>query len=93
MKYRIEDIESQLLAGEDSDWEFKQVEFEGDWPKSPARKDWADEITAFANATGGVLLAGVDDDGRVIGISSTQIKLLDDLIVEVSSDTIEPLYV
>jgi len=90
MKYRIEDIESQLLAREDSSWEFKRVDFEGDWPKSPARKDWADEITAFANAAGGVLLAGVDDDGRIMGISSTQIKLLDDLLVEVSSDAIEP---
>ncbi|MCY4226115.1 MAG: hypothetical protein OXF20_00180 [Gammaproteobacteria bacterium] len=53
MKYRIEDIESQLLAREDSSWEFKRVDFEGDRPKSPARKDWADEITAFANAAGG----------------------------------------
>jgi len=90
MKYRIEDIESQLLAGEDSNWEFKRVDFEGDRPKSPTRKVWADEIAAFANAAGGVLLAGVDDDGRVMGISSTQIKLLDGLLVEVSSDAIEP---
>ncbi|MCY4312397.1 MAG: putative DNA binding domain-containing protein [Gammaproteobacteria bacterium] len=37
-----------------------------------------------------MLLAGVDDDGRIMGISSTQIKLLDDLLVEVSSDAIEP---
>ncbi len=90
MKCQIQDIEDQLLAGEDSNWEFMRVDFKGDRPKSPARKDWGDEIAAFANAAGGVLLASVDDNGRVMGISSTQIKLLDDLLVEVGSDAVDP---
>jgi len=90
MNYRIEDIESRLRSGEDSGWEFKQVEFAGDRPKGPSRDDWADEIAAFANAAGGVLLAGVADDGSVIGMSDKQIKNLDDLLVEVSTDTIKP---
>ena len=90
MSYRVEEIESRLRSGEDSGWEFKQVEFAGDRPKRPTRSDWADAIAAFANAAGGVVLAGVTDDGDVIGLSRAQIASLDSLLVEVSTDTIKP---
>ena len=90
MNYRVEEIESRLRSGEDSGWEFKQVEFAGDRPKRPTRDDWADGIAAFANAAGGVVLAGVADDGKVIGMSRAQIANLDALLVEVSTDTIKP---
>ena len=90
MNYRVEEIESRLRSGEDSGWEFKQVEFAGDPPRRPTRGDWADEIAAFANAAGGVVLAGVADDGKVIGMSRAQIANLDALLVEVSTDTIKP---
>ena len=59
MTYSDEDIARQLRLGEDSHWEFKEIEFAGNHPKSPGRNDWADEIAAFANANGGVLLCGV----------------------------------
>ena len=90
MSNRVEEIESRLRSGEDSSWEFKQVEFAGDRPRQPTRGDWADEIAAFANAAGGVVLAGVDDDGNIIGLSRAQIANLDSLLVEVSTDTIKP---
>ena len=90
MNYRVEEIESRLRSGEDSGWEFKQVVFAGDRPKQPTRNDWADEIAAFANAAGGVVLAGVADDGNVIGMSRAQIANFDSLLVEVSTDTIKP---
>ena len=90
MKYQVEEIESQVRSGENSRWEFKQVTFAEDEPKRPARGDWADEIAAFANASGGVMLAGVGDDGSVIGMSRTQIVNLDHLLVEVSTDSIKP---
>ena len=56
MNYSNEDIARQLRLGEDSNWEFKQIEFSGNRPTSPGRGDWADEIAAFANANGGVFL-------------------------------------
>ena len=90
MNYCVEEIESQLRSGEDSGWEFKQVEFSGDRPRRPTRDDWAAEFTAFSNSTGGVVLAGVADDGNVIGMSRAQIINLDSLLVEVSTDTIKP---
>ena len=90
MNYRVEEIESRLRSSEDSGWEFKQVEFAGDRPKRPRRDDWANEIAAFANAAGGVVLASVSDDGNVIGMSRAQIVNLDSLLVELSTDTIKP---
>ena len=90
MNYSVEEIESRLRSGEDSGWEFKQIEFAGDRPRRPTRDDWADAIAAFANAAGGVVLAGVSDDGLVIGMSRAQIVNLDSLLVEVSTDTVKP---
>ncbi len=90
MRHRSEDIERQLRLGEDSIWEFKQIEFTGDRPRGPTRNDWADEIAAFANADGGVLLCGVTDQGEVQGMSRAQVVGLDALLVEVSTDSIRP---
>ncbi|MDE0432655.1 MAG: putative DNA binding domain-containing protein [Bryobacterales bacterium] len=85
-----EDIQQRLKLGEDSRWEFKQVEFEDSCPTSPARDDLADEMIAFANANGGVLLLGVTDDGLLQGMSRQQIAALSNLMVEVSTDSIKP---
>ena len=90
MSYSTEDILRQLRAGEDSAWEFKQIVFAGNRPIGPSRDDWADEIAAFANARGGVLLCGVTDDGEAQGMSREQIVALDALLVEVSTDSIKP---
>ena len=85
-----DDIKRRLRLGEDSGWEFKQIEFSGDRPTSPKRDDLADEIAAFANAHGGVLLCGATDDGAVHGMSRAQIDALDALLVEISTDSIKP---
>ena len=90
MTYSDEEIMRRLRLGEDSAWEFKQVEFSGDRPTSPRRDDWANEIAAFANASGGALLCGVSDDGDVQGMSRQQITNLDTLLVEICTDAIKP---
>ena len=90
MAYNNEEILRRLRLGEDSAWEFKQVEFNGDRPSSPRRDDWADEIAAFANASGGTLLCGVSDAGEVQGMSRQQITNLDALLVETCTDSIRP---
>ena len=84
------EILRRLRLGEDSAWEFKQVEFSGDRPTSPRRDDWANEVVAFANANGGALLCGVSDDGDVQIMSRRQITNLDALLVEVCTDSIKP---
>ena len=84
------EIRQRLRLGEDSAWEFKQVEFSGDRPASPRRDDLADELTAFANANGGILLCGVTDDGRIQGMSPEQVAAVDRLLVDVSTDAVKP---
>ena len=90
MTHTDEEILRRLRLGEDSGWEFKQIEFSGDRPVSPRRDDWANEVVAFANATGGALLCGVSDDGDVQNMSRRQITNLDALLVEVCTDSIKP---
>lgn len=85
-----EDIRRRLQLGEDSKWEFKQIEFSGDHPKSPRRDDFADEMAAFANANGGILLCGVSDSGTLQGMSPAQATTLSRVLTEVSTDTVEP---
>ena len=90
MTYSEEEIRRRLQLAEDSAWEFKAFEFADNRPRSPSRQDLADEIAAFANADGGVLLCGVTDDGEVQDMSREQIVELDSLLVEVSTDSIRP---
>ena len=91
MTYTVQDILDQIEAGEDSSWEFKQVEFAGTRLRSPKRAVLADEIATFANSRGGVLLCGVTDDGRVQSLTGDQVAALDDMLVEeVSTDSIKP---
>ena len=87
---RDEDIRRRLRLGEDSRWEFKRIEFSGDTPIRPRRDDLADELGAFANADGGIVLCGVADDGTIQGMSREQMAALDHLLVEVGTDTLQP---
>ena len=90
MNFSDDDIRQHLRLREDSVWEFKQIIFRGNRPVSPGRDDWADEITAFANASGGVILCGVSDAGEPQGLSPEQLVELDRLIVEICADSIKP---
>ena len=90
MTYSDEEVKSHLQLGEDGNWKFKQAVFKGSWPTEPRRGIWADEITAFVNASGGVLLCGVTDSGDVEEMSREQMDALEKLIVEVCSDSIHP---
>ncbi len=83
-------IRQKLRLGEDSRWEFKQIEFSGNRPTKPTRDELADEMIAFANANGGQLLCGVTDDGKIPGMSRERMAALDHLLVETSTDRIEP---
>ena len=90
MDYSPEEVSRQMRQGEDSRWEFKRIEFAGNRPKSPRRDDLADEIAAFANADGGVLLCGVTDGGAAQGMTRAQMDALDRLLVEICADAIKP---
>ncbi len=90
MNFSDEEIKRQLRLGEDSHWEFKEIMFSGNKPKNPSRDDLADELAAFANTDGGVVLCGVTDSGDVQGMSREQMDKLEMLLVEICTDTIKP---
>lgn len=90
MNFSDEEIKRQMRLGEDSRWEFKEIVFAGNKPKSPSRDDLADEIAAFANTNGGVILCGVTDSGDIQGMSREQMDALEHLITEVVTDKIKP---
>ena len=80
------DSHSELIEkihlGEDSTIEFKR--------RLPRRDSLADEIAAFANARGGVILIGVDDHGDIVGLDQHNLDQTEKTVVEVCRDSIEP---
>lgn len=90
MNFSDEEIKRQIRLGEDSHWEFKEIVFSGNKPKSPSRDDLVDEIAAFANTDGGVVLCGVTDDGDVQGMAREQMDELEMFLVQICTDTIKP---
>ena len=83
-------IARQIRLGEDSRWEFKQIEFRGDRPIRPKQSDLADELAAFANASGGVMLCGVTDTGELQDLSRARLDALERIVVAVCTDSIKP---
>lgn len=89
-KFSDEELRRQLRLGEDSHWEFKQIEFNGNKPTHPRRDELADEFAAFANTDGGTVLCGVTDSGEVQGMSRAQMDALERILVEICTDAIKP---
>ena len=50
------------------------IEYKSSW-----RDDWLKWICGFANAQGGVIYIGVDDDGNVLGLDNPH-RLLEDTV-------------
>lgn len=90
MSFSDEELKRQMRLGEDSHWEFKQIEFAGNIPKSPRRAELADELAAFANTDGGVMLCCATDRGDVQGMSRKQMDQLERLLVEICTDMVKP---
>lgn len=84
------EIRHRLQLGEDSRWGFKQIEFSGDHPESLRKDGLTDEMIAFANAKGGMLLCGVSDSGELLGMSSEHATALSRVLIELSADAVEP---
>jgi ATP-dependent DNA helicase RecG len=63
---RLDEIREIISNGENSYIEFKEEGIKA--------KDLAEEIVAFANSEGGMILIGVDDDGNIVGVSDTLIE-------------------
>ena len=72
----------KIMLGEDSTIEFKR--------EMPHRNSLADEIAAFANSQGGVILIGVDDYREIVGLELQELDSVEKTVVEICEDSIEP---
>ena len=79
----LTELTEKIYLGEDSTIEFKR--------ELPSRDDLAEEIAAFANASGGVILIGVDDDSTIVGIGRQDLDRTEKTVVEICRDTIAPM--
>lgn len=85
------DLLAQIVAGEDSSLELKEVGFRGARVSDPSRNQLADELASFANARGGVLVLGVDDDSKeILGIPLAKLDSVEQFVTEVCHDSIDP---
>jgi predicted HTH transcriptional regulator len=81
----------KIRLGEDSLLECKVMVFAGNRVKGPTRDEVADELAAFANARGGVLVLGVDDRTReIVGIPPERLDLAERFVRELVQDTVKP---
>ena len=78
----LAEIETLLAKGEDTRTQFKK--------NITNINAMALEIIAFANALGGKLLIGVDDNGMVVGLSDQDIHRLNQLVSNASSQNVVP---
>ena len=75
----VDVLEQALGSGEDSFTEFKQAEVHPD--------QMAAEMIAFANAEGGTIYIGIDDQGQVVGVDNPK---LEEWVVQVARNNCDP---
>jgi predicted HTH transcriptional regulator len=79
---RTEEIVNRIRHGEDSRTQFKR--------EAIGIARLAEELTAFANADGGVILFGVDDDGTVAGLDEAQRAVINRDLSNAANDGVRP---
>ncbi|MCL2875914.1 MAG: putative DNA binding domain-containing protein [Betaproteobacteria bacterium] len=81
----------KIRLGEDSFLELKEVKFAGGKVRGPTQNNLADELAAFANSVGGVLLLGVEDSSReVIGIPIESLDAVESVVREACEQSVKP---
>ena len=63
----LTELIKKIHLGEDTTIEFKR--------ELPRRSSLADQIAAFANARGGVILIGVDNNGEIVGVERQKLDI------------------
>lgn len=79
----LTELNEKISLGEDATIEFKR--------EMPHRNSLADEIAAFANARGGVILIGVDDNREIVGLDRQALDSAEKTVVEICQDSIDPI--
>lgn len=86
----LEKIERELMVGEGSRTEFKEVSLTKRGVEFPDGTAIADDMVAFANAAGGTIFLGVSDDGIVRGVPRDRLRDIESWIIDVSTNKCNP---
>lgn len=87
----VRELLYQVRLGEDSAYEFKSVTIKGNKVDQPGRDSTADELAAFANASGGIVVFGVADKTRAVeGIAREHLDTVDLWLANIASHAIDP---
>lgn len=76
------DVLARIELGEDSTTQFKE--------NITNNVSLAEEMVAFSNAIGGVIIVGVKDDGQVRGLSFEDIRRINNMVSNAATDNIKP---
>jgi predicted HTH transcriptional regulator len=97
------DSTSELLreinAGEDAYLEFKEVIFRGNTPSfggeiTKPPEEIAQVLCAFANTEGGVVVFGVNKQGKTVGIVPEKMEMFEQWVVNISQNNcVPPVYI
>jgi len=72
----------KISLGEDSFHQFKE--------KVSDAKKIADEIIAFSNTKGGIIFIGVNDSGKIVGLTAHEVEKSNQLIANATTNNIRP---
>ncbi len=87
----IRELVYQVRLGEDSAYEFKSLTIKGKRVEQPHRDSIADELAAFANANGGILVLGIADKTREVeGINREDLDTVDQWLANIASQLVDP---
>ncbi|MDR0720460.1 MAG: putative DNA binding domain-containing protein [Treponema sp.] len=87
----IDQLKKQLLLGEDSTFETKEVNCSGSAVSSPHKNSMADELAAMANTNGGVVVLGIHDKTHEItGLPLDKLDSIETWLRNISNDLIDP---
>lgn len=91
----IDELIREILAGEDTYLEFKEVVFRGDQPRfaneeGRAPKMIAEVFVSMANTEGGAVVFGINKFGEVVGIDLDKRDLLEQWVVNCALNSCEP---
>ena len=85
------ELARRIRLGEDSTLELKRVVLPGRRISDPKRNDMADELAAFANAKGGTVILGADDETHeILGIPIGDLDLVEGWVREICNDSVKP---
>lgn len=87
----VRELIYQIRLGEDSAYEFKSITVKGKKVDKPHSDGIADELAAFANSSGGILVLGVNDKTREVeGITRDNLDTVELWLTNLANQLIDP---